>query len=80
MFNLIKIKNPKSKSRFWGVSASRNGKNFVAHVKKNGKLIHIGTFSNEIDSAQAYNFAALETYGPKHKLYNLPEGGVTINA
>ena len=53
---------PWGSSKFVGVSKLCDDK-FVARIKSNGKLYHIGTFKNEEDAAIAYNKRAIEIHG-----------------
>ena len=50
-----------SLSGFKGVS--RNGRNWRALIKINGKQNYLGTFGTEINAAKAYNQAAIENFG-----------------
>lgn len=60
-------------SQFIGVSIkSGRRRKWKAHLWTGHKLILIGTFMNEIDAAQAYNFAAEEFFG-EHAEMNLPQ-------
>lgn len=53
-------KNPSSKYK--GVYVGKDGK-FKVSFYFNGKHRHLGTFSNEINAAQAYNNEAIKFYG-----------------
>jgi len=50
-------------SNYKGVSRVCYREHWKAHIKLNGKSIHLGYFSNEIDAAKAYNKKALELFG-----------------
>ncbi len=52
---------------FW--NTQRQG--WQARTIKNHKITHLGTFRDECDAAQAYNFAALESYG-EFARFNVP--------
>jgi hypothetical protein len=47
-------------STYKGVSWNNKNKNWNARIWHNGKLIHLGTFSDEWEAAEAYNKAVLE--------------------
>lgn len=49
-------------SIYLGVSLNNRGK-WVAHTSKNNKVFHIGSFSDEIEAAKAYNKKAYEFHG-----------------
>jgi hypothetical protein len=51
------------KSRFKGVYASRYPGHWVAHVRIEGKMTHLGTFLSEEDAARAYDAAARKHFG-----------------
>lgn len=51
-----------SASRFKGVTVRKNGK-FRARIRKDRKLINIGTFDSETDAAKAYNDYAIDLFG-----------------
>ena len=50
-----------SKSGFKGVHPCRD--KWQAHIKVNGKLRHIGTYTSPEEAARAYNVAALHAFG-----------------
>jgi len=52
-----------NKSGYKGVSRSNSGKKWVAKIRKDYKLIHLGYYINKIDAAKAYNEAALKLFG-----------------
>lgn len=54
-----------AKSKYLGVSFQYPEKyNYIkAKIRVDGKLIHLGTFKNEVDAARAYNEAALKYFG-----------------
>lgn len=54
---------PSKGSRFKGVSRSRAGWKWTAHIKVRGHTTTIGTFSTEEDAARAYDREALRYFG-----------------
>lgn len=50
------------KSEFKGVYRRRDGLKWCAQIK-NGVMIYLGSFTNELDAARAYNLAALKHFG-----------------
>lgn len=50
-------------SKYKGVYFHKRKGKFNAKIKKGGKNIHLGTFTNETDAAIAYNSAARELFG-----------------
>ena len=59
-------RNTKSRggsSRFKGVSFCHARKRWEAKIKVNGRTLHLGRFKQEVNAAQAYNFAADEYFG-----------------
>jgi hypothetical protein len=72
---LEKLKKKKY-SRFTGVTIRNDNGKFRAYIKHNGKVIHCGTFKDELDAAKAYNLKAkelnkLESTQTKYELNNL---------
>ena len=61
-------------SIFKGLYFHRKNKTWVAAIMVNGKRVHIGTFREEINAAQAYNFVADEYFG-QFARFNLPTQG-----
>lgn len=57
-----------AKSEFKGVSWHQNSNKWIAKIIHNRAPIHLGVFSNEIDAARAYNFAAIEYFGKNARL------------
>lgn len=71
---LEKLKKKKY-SRFTGVTIRNDNGKFRAYIKHNGKVIHCGTFKDELDAAKAYNLKAeelnkLESTQTKYELNN----------
>lgn len=50
-------------SKYKGVSLEKRTGNWVARILVEGKRIHIGTYSNELDAAKAYDIAAFDYHG-----------------
>ena len=72
----LEITKKQRYSRFTGVTIRNDSGKFRAYIKNNGKVIHCGTFKNEIDAAKAYNIKAeelnkLETTKIQYELNNL---------
>lgn len=67
------VKNGKRvTSRFKGVSLGYKGK-FIAQIRANNSVYHLGTFISETEAAMAYNEAALVLHGEYAYLNNLDE-------
>ena len=49
-----------STSKYKGVSYHKQNNKWVAQIQLDGKLIHLGSFSNEKDAGRAYNNRARE--------------------
>ncbi len=64
--NKTKAKNTTSK--YFGVSLRKSNNKWRAVLTFNNKHIHIGSFDNEIEAAQAYNKKAIELYGENANL------------
>ena len=50
-------------SQFKGVCWAKRYSRWVAYIKVKGKRIHLGTFTDEVKAAQAYDVAAREHFG-----------------
>ncbi len=50
-------------SRYKGVCYYKDRSNWVAHICKNGKSLHIGYFTTEVEAAKAYDVKAVELFG-----------------
>lgn len=60
--------NKDSYSKYKGVCYHKVNRKFVSAINYNGNRIYLGSFSNEIDAAKAYDIKALEFYGEFAKL------------
>lgn len=58
-------------SKYCGVSLHKKTGRWVAYIRKNGKLKHIGCYDNQIDAAIAYNNAAQKEHGGFSNLNNI---------
>jgi len=56
------------KSKYRGAYETKNGKLWRSQIMHDGKIIYLGTFSNEIDAAKAYDEKAFELKGDKARL------------
>ncbi len=61
-------KSKRSKNKFKGISIDKRTNRVYAQICVNGKRIHIGTFSDDIEAARAYNKAAAHYFGEFAKL------------
>ncbi len=71
MCNRKKLSNAKF-SKYKGVSLNKLTHKWVARIGINNKIIHLGSFLNEIDAAKAYDLAARKYHGEFASL-NFPE-------
>ncbi len=53
----------KTSSCYKGIHWHKRDKKWYARIRLNGKLIHIGLYTNEIIAALAYNIKATELFG-----------------
>ena len=60
-------------SKYKGVSWKKDIKKWTAHIKKDGVLINLGKFDDEIKAAEIYDIKAKELYG-EFACFNFPEG------
>lgn len=68
--NFKRIKKSGTSSKYKGVFLKKS-KKWSAQIKYEGKSKHLGTFSDEVDAARAYNTALKHIPIPEHfKLYN----------
>lgn len=70
IFNQRKKNRDDNTSEYKGVSF-RNG-DYIARIRKNNELFHLGTFSNEIACANCYNYHAKELFGEYALLNEIP--------
>lgn len=61
-----------STSGFRGVHFMKAKGRFQAHVHKNGKKIHVGSFGSALEAAKAYDIAAENTHG-EFAVLNFPK-------
>ena len=50
-------------SQYKGVYRNKNAKKWRTCIEHNGKKIHLGLFTNEVEAAKTYNKAAKELFG-----------------
>lgn len=62
-----------SSSNHVGVCFRKDSKKWRAYITVNKEMIHLGTFTNEIDAAKARDIATLTYYGD-HGNFNFPDG------
>lgn len=55
-------------SRYKGVSWNKKSCKWVAQIRRNNKVIHLGLYHNEEEAALTYNKAALEYFGEYAKI------------
>ncbi len=55
-------------SKYKGVCWRKNRERWVVRLSVDGKRIHVGLFTDEIEAAKAYNTKALQYYGEYAKL------------
>ena len=71
------IVKPKEKtSKYRGVSKFRG--QYYARISHNGKSKFIGSYSNELDAARAYNIAAKQLHGKDAVLNVIDLGNVSV--
>lgn len=65
----------KHSSKFKGVSwhKRKKKKNWIARIKSNGRLRHLGYFCSQIEAAKTYDRAATKLFG-EFALLNFPKG------
>ena len=64
-------RKPYGSSRFLGVSKCRNDR-WRAQIKADGRVVHLGTFRDEVEAAVAYDRAAIRIHG-EFAAPNFPE-------
>ena len=67
-------KPPTSTTGFRGVSFHKHRGDYIAHIRKNGYLRHLGYFEEPVEAAKAYDRAARELHG-KFAALNFPTSG-----
>jgi hypothetical protein len=60
--------------KYKGVCFHKRAGRWVAYIKKDKKIRHLGCFTCEDEAARAYNKAAIELFGPLAKLNPVPQG------
>ena len=55
--------NKLTTSKYKGVTWHKKTNKWQSQIVINGKVKHLGIFTNEIDAAKTYNKAAIELYG-----------------
>lgn len=65
--------NKNTTSQYCGVSWHRQTSKWLARIMLFGKRTHLGSFTDEIEAAKAYDVAALKLHGNFARL-NFPEG------
>ena len=63
-----RVSRHKRTSRFKGVYKDKGRPSFRARLRHAGKIRNIGTFSNEVDAAKAYDMEAKRVFGSFAKL------------
>ena len=71
LMNRTKFKN--CLSRFKGVSWKKQCQKWVAQIKIDGKMKHLGLFESEKDAAKMYNEKAIELFGDFAKLNDISD-------
>lgn len=61
-------------SGFRGVSWHKGNERWTACIRVNGKLVHLGSYTDKILAVQAYNSAAVQYFGIDAKLNQIPNG------
>jgi len=60
---IIEQKKDNASSKYFGVSFIKREKKYRACISKDKKSYHLGSFTDEIESARTYNIKAVELYG-----------------
>jgi len=66
-----RIKHKSMSSIYKGVSLNKPNGKWIAHIKINGKVIHLGYFFSEVDAAMAYNKKAISLFCEFANLNNI---------
>lgn len=66
-------KSWKKSSQYKGVSWDKTNKKWVASIRFDRRLAHLGSFSTEIEAAKTYNAAAIRLHG-KYARLNVTDG------
>lgn len=67
-----KTLSSKNSSGFKGIMWHKRNLRWIARIKVNGKLIHLGSFTCKIQAAKAYNEAAINHFGNFANLNEIP--------
>ncbi len=57
------VSKPNSSSIYKGVTKAPTGSKWISGIKKDGKRMHLGSFSTEEDAALRYNKEAVKLFG-----------------
>jgi hypothetical protein len=63
----------KKSSKYIGISYRKSNNTWAARITFNGERIHLGNYPDQISAAKAYNDAALELFGWKAILNDIPK-------
>lgn len=66
-------------SGYNGVSWAKHAKKWYADIGFQGKIIHLGSFTNKHDAARAYNAKAIELHGERARLNVIDESSDNAN-
>ena len=61
--NRSNSKPSKSGSKYKGISFHKTAKKWISSIRVNGKLLHLGYYSCEIEAAKAYDVHAVKYFG-----------------
>lgn len=71
--NMNRTKSTGTSSKFKGVCWDKEREKWVAYIKKDGKIKHLGRFDSEIEAAQAYDKTASVLFGQFAKINKIGE-------